>query len=196
MRSQEQRPKRAQNGHTASAKTPLPGARRVPRFNGGRALPRLSPVRACAHEPGGSYLAPRFQAPKAPTLNVSAAGVYVGACPLARSAPVAGDTSGRRLTAWTAVRYRLPAGQVWLYAPNPRSWDSRYWGPEATADLVALAVPILTAPAAFRSTSGEPACGAARSAGPGSSPGYTMRHSDRFSSALPQSNTSCRCLLS
>jgi len=104
-------------------------------------------------------------------IDVLTAGVNVDGCRLPDSAPVAADNSGRRLRAWTPGGYRLAAGQVWLYAPNARSWDSRYWGPAAAADVLAFAVPLLTASAAFRSTSGEPGCGAARSAGPASSPG-------------------------
>jgi type IV secretory pathway protease TraF len=32
---------------------------------------------------------------------------------------------------------------VWLYAPVPRSWDSRYFGPQRAADIIGTATPIL-----------------------------------------------------
>ncbi len=53
------------------------------------------------------------------------------------------DRSGRRLVPWPRGAYRLAAGEVWLYAPNDRSWDSRYWGPAANGDIVAKVVPLL-----------------------------------------------------
>jgi conjugative transfer signal peptidase TraF len=101
---------------------------------------------------------------------VSARGVVINGCVLPNSAPLALDRSRRRVTAWPSGRYHLASNQLWLYADNPRSWDSRYWGPAATASIMARAAPLL-AVASFRSTSGEPGCGAARFAGPASSPG-------------------------
>lgn len=89
-------------------------------------------------------------------------GVDVDGCLLPDSVPVAFDRAGRRLESWPAGSYRLGRGQVWLYADNHRSWDSRYWGPADTADIRARALPLLVFPP-FR---GEPDCGAARSAGP------------------------------
>lgn len=97
-------------------------------------------------------------------------GVRVDGCLLPHSSPLAFDSAGRLLSTHPAGRYRLGAHQVWLYAGNPRSWDSRYWGPVTAAAVVAGAVPLLVIPA-FRPTSGEPGCGTARSAGPASSPG-------------------------
>lgn len=73
---------------------------------------------------------------------VSADGVAVNGCPLTDSRPIASDRAGRQISAWPRGDYHLGRGQIWLYAGNPRSWDSRYWGPAATADLLALAVPL------------------------------------------------------
>jgi conjugative transfer signal peptidase TraF len=104
---------------------------------------------------------------------VSARGVVINGCVLPNSVPLALDRSRRRLTAWPSGRYHLAPNQLWLYADNPRSWDSRYWGPAAAASILARAVPLHVVPS-FRSTSGEPDCGAARSAGPASSPDFKL----------------------
>jgi conjugative transfer signal peptidase TraF len=101
---------------------------------------------------------------------VSVQGVAVNGCVLPNSAPLALDRSDRGLSAWPSGRYHLGPNQLWLYAGNPRSWDSRYFGPAATASVVARAVQLLVVPS-FRSPSGEPGCGAARFASPASSPG-------------------------
>ena len=103
-------------------------------------------------------------------VTVSTRGVAVNGCVLPNSVPLALDRSGRRLTGWPSGRYHLATNQLWLYAGNPRSWDSRYWGPATAASIVARAVRVLTVPS-FRSTSGEPGCGAARFASPASSAG-------------------------
>ena len=102
-------------------------------------------------------------------VTVSARGVAVNGCVLPNSAPLAFDRSDRPLKAWPSGHYHLGPKQLWLYTGNPRSWDSRYWGPAVTTSIMGTAVPRLVVPS-FRSTSGEPACGAARSAGPASSP--------------------------
>jgi len=97
---------------------------------------------------------------------VSAEGVAVNGCPLSDSRPIARDRAGRLVSPWPRGDFRLGQGQVWLYASNPRSWDSRYWGPAPVAGLLAVAVPLLTG---FR---GAPGCGAARFAGSASSPAF------------------------
>jgi hypothetical protein len=87
---------------------------------------------------------------------VSENGVSVNGCVLPHSRQLAVDVAGRKLSRWPQGRYRLRSDQLWLYAANDQSWDSRYWGPAAAADVTAGAVPLFTAP---RSTSGEPGCG-------------------------------------
>ena len=76
---------------------------------------------------------------------VSAEGVAVNGCALPNSAPLAFDQSDRRMSVWPSGPYRLRPNQLWLYASNPRSWDSRYWGPGGVAGIVARAVPLLMA---------------------------------------------------
>jgi conjugative transfer signal peptidase TraF len=76
-------------------------------------------------------------------IDVTAAGVVVNGHLLLHSQPASHDRSGRRLVPWPRGTYRLAEGQVWLYAANDRSWDSRYWGPAANSDIVAKVVPLL-----------------------------------------------------
>jgi conjugative transfer signal peptidase TraF len=79
---------------------------------------------------------------------VSAEGVAVNRCSLPDSRPIASDRAGRRMRPWPWGDYHLGRGEVWLYAGNPRSWDSRYWGPAPLADVRARAVPLLVASSA------------------------------------------------
>jgi conjugative transfer signal peptidase TraF len=76
-------------------------------------------------------------------IDVTAAGVVVNGHLLHHSQPALRDRSGRRLAPWPRGVYRLTEGEVWLYAPNDRSWDSRYWGPAVNGDIVAKVVPLL-----------------------------------------------------
>jgi conjugative transfer signal peptidase TraF len=92
-------------------------------------------------------------------LAISANGVAVNGCILPYSRQLAFDVAGRRLSRWPEGRYRLRRDQLWLYAANDRSWDSRYWGPASTADVRAKVVPLFTAPLASFFPSGEPRCG-------------------------------------
>jgi conjugative transfer signal peptidase TraF len=82
-------------------------------------------------------------------VGVSAAGITVNGQLLPDSRAVVRDRAGRRLTPWPRGLYRLGAGKVWLYADDPRSWDSRYWGPVPTDDVPAGASPLLILPRAF-----------------------------------------------
>jgi conjugative transfer signal peptidase TraF len=77
---------------------------------------------------------------------VTLAGVTVNGCLLPYSRAEARDRSGRQLDHWGVSDYRLPAGQFWLYAPNKRSWDSRYWGPVSVGAIVSEAVPLFVFP--------------------------------------------------
>jgi len=75
-------------------------------------------------------------------IDVRAGGVLVDGHLLPHSRPVARDRSGRRLKPWPPGRYRLAEDQIWLYADNDRSWDSRYWGPSAISAAIARASPL------------------------------------------------------
>jgi conjugative transfer signal peptidase TraF len=63
----------------------------------------------------------------------------------AHSATAQRDGSGRRLPRTPAGEYRVPAGSVWLFGFNdPRSFDSRYYGPLPISAIRSVAVPLVT----------------------------------------------------
>ncbi|MBD5634187.1 MAG: S26 family signal peptidase [Candidatus Eremiobacteraeota bacterium] len=61
--------------------------------------------------------------------------VFVDGYPLPGSATQARDTHGRALAHIPRGTYRLRPGEVWLWTPNPKSWDSRYFGPLPVANV-------------------------------------------------------------
>jgi type IV secretory pathway protease TraF len=78
-------------------------------------------------------------------VDVTPAEVRVNDQRLPQSATAAVDSAGRPLphVAWS--RQRVPPAQVWLLGPgDPRSWDSRYFGPLRLADIRATVTPVLT----------------------------------------------------
>ncbi len=93
---------------------------------------------------------------------VSVDGVAVNGCLLPDSRPNARDRVGRRISPWPRGDYRLGWGKVWLYAGNPRSWDSRYWGPGFLRDVMAKAAPLFVAPSVppYERAAGTVGCGA------------------------------------
>ncbi len=52
------------------------------------------------------------------------------------------DHLGRKLPQIARGRYRLGAGQLWLWTPAERSFDSRYFGPVRASDVTYFASPI------------------------------------------------------
>jgi conjugative transfer signal peptidase TraF len=62
-------------------------------------------------------------------VQVRSDAVLVDGHALPGSATQARDTHGRVLAHIPRGTYRMRAGDVWLWTPNPRSWDSRYFGP-------------------------------------------------------------------
>jgi conjugative transfer signal peptidase TraF len=80
---------------------------------------------------------------------VTVRGIAVNGCLLPHSKPLPLDLAGRPLSAWPQGRYNLHTDQLWLYASNDRSWDSRYWGPVRTADVIATASSLLTFVSAY-----------------------------------------------
>jgi conjugative transfer signal peptidase TraF len=77
-------------------------------------------------------------------VTVTAGGIRVNGEPLANSAPFRTDTEGRPMTAFPAGEYAVDAGMVWVVAGHdPRSYDSRYFGPVATAAITGTARALL-----------------------------------------------------
>jgi conjugative transfer signal peptidase TraF len=69
-------------------------------------------------------------------VEVSARGISVNGALLPNTAPLATDTKGRHLEAWPSGRYVVAPGTVWVASSyHPRSFDSRYFGPLATAAI-------------------------------------------------------------
>jgi conjugative transfer signal peptidase TraF len=77
-------------------------------------------------------------------VEVTSEGVSVDGTLLARSRPLATDRGGRPLLPFQE-RSILGPGQVWLHSPyETRSWDSRYYGPVGTEDILFVVEPLLT----------------------------------------------------
>jgi conjugative transfer signal peptidase TraF len=69
-------------------------------------------------------------------VDLSPSGVSVNGREIVNSAQLAHDSMGRPLPGYPAGQYRVPTGEVWLVSShNPRSFDSRYFGP-VSASLV------------------------------------------------------------
>jgi conjugative transfer signal peptidase TraF len=61
-------------------------------------------------------------------LCLTPAGFVRGGRLLAATMPKTTDRRGRPLSHIPFGSYRVRPGAIWLYAPLPNSWDSRYWG--------------------------------------------------------------------
>lgn len=84
----------------------------------GRAAPLLKRIGAV----GGDHL------------EITADGVLVNGQLLQGPAPAV-DSQGRALDPLPARDLVLARGEVWVFAPHPRSWDSRFFGPLPVASL-------------------------------------------------------------
>ncbi len=78
-------------------------------------------------------------------VEVSPAEVRVNNRRLPNSATSAVDSAGRPLPHMPWGRHPLLPDQVWLHGTgDPRSWDSRYFGPLSLAHIRATVAPVLT----------------------------------------------------
>jgi conjugative transfer signal peptidase TraF len=67
---------------------------------------------------------------------VSALGISVNGMLLHNTAPLSADTKGRHLEAWPFGHYVVAPGTIWVASSyHPGSFDSRYFGPVATAAI-------------------------------------------------------------
>lgn len=79
-------------------------------------------------------------------VTVSDEGIAVNGRLIENTAPLKTDTHGRPLRPWPSGRYEVPPDTVWVASPhNPRSFDSRYFGPVATSAIRNHARPLMTA---------------------------------------------------
>jgi conjugative transfer signal peptidase TraF len=76
-------------------------------------------------------------------VTVSPSGVAVNGRLLRDSESLAVDRAGRPLVSWPRGHFRMARGAIWLHADHERSWDSRYWGPVPTRNVLAKALPVL-----------------------------------------------------
>jgi conjugative transfer signal peptidase TraF len=78
-------------------------------------------------------------------VEVSQAGVEVNGRLLPNSDPLSCDAKDRPLQHWPFGRYRVRPGTAWVISSfNPRSFDSRYFGPISTASVRYHLQPLFT----------------------------------------------------
>ena len=74
---------------------------------------------------------------------VSADGVSVNGRTLPGTAPLAHDSAGRPLPPFPPGIYQVRPGDLWLLSDHdPRSFDSRYFGPALAANVLGVARPV------------------------------------------------------
>lgn len=89
------------------------------------------------------------------TVDVTTRGVWVNGRLLARSAPFSVDTRGRPLMP-ALGRWVLVRGELWTYGDaDPRSFDSRYFGPVNADDVRAVIVSVFARGRASGATFGK-----------------------------------------
>jgi len=77
-------------------------------------------------------------------VEFSANGITVNGVLLRNTAPLPRDTKGRPLEAWPSGSYFIARGTVWVASSyNPRSFDSRYFGPVSAAAIRHHVKPLL-----------------------------------------------------
>lgn len=69
--------------------------------------------------------------------------ILVNGHALPGSGTVANDSRGHRLAHFAHGTYTLARGELWFWTPNPTSWDSRYYGPVADAQVTGRATLLL-----------------------------------------------------
>jgi conjugative transfer signal peptidase TraF len=91
-------------------------------------------------------LAKPIAARPADVVELSAKGVSVNGQLLPNTAPLATDTAGRPLPHWPFGKYVVAPGTLWVASSyNPRSFDSRYFGPVKASQVREHVRPLLTA---------------------------------------------------
>lgn len=80
------------------------------------------------------------------SVELTSGGISVNGRLLPRTAPLTQDTHGRILSPWPLGRYIVAPGTVWVASTfNPRSFDSRYFGPIRVDSIRNRVRPLLTA---------------------------------------------------
>jgi conjugative transfer signal peptidase TraF len=91
-------------------------------------------------------LAKPLAARPADVVELSGKGMSVNGKLLPNTAPLATDTASRPLPHWPFGRYVVAPGTLWVASSyNPRSFDSRYFGPVKASQVREHVRPLLTA---------------------------------------------------
>ena len=85
--------------------------------------------------PQSALLLKRIVAAAGDVVVVTASAVTVNGRPLVNSAPFAADSRKRPMMP-AYGEHKLTDHEVWLMTGNPKSWDSRYFGPQPVASLL------------------------------------------------------------
>lgn len=94
---------------------------------------------------GGAPLLKPVIAKKGDVVDVSDAGLAVNGRAIPNTAPMTADIKGRPLAAWPSGRYVVPSTEVWVASSfNPRSFDSRYFGPVPAVTIHERLRPLIT----------------------------------------------------
>jgi conjugative transfer signal peptidase TraF len=106
---------------------------------------RYIPAGSC---PGGyEPLVKPIGAATGDVVAVSASGVTVNGQAVPGTAQLAQDSAGRRLQPVRAGTYPVALGEVWLLSGHdPRSFDSRYFGPVPAESVQGVARPVWVLP--------------------------------------------------
>lgn len=79
------------------------------------------------------------------TVTTSSTGLIVNGRPVQNTGILAHDSKGRQLAHVPYARYVVAPGELWLLSSyNPRSYDSRYFGPVPLAAVLSRVDPVLT----------------------------------------------------
>jgi type IV secretory pathway protease TraF len=74
-------------------------------------------------------------------------GLTINGRPIAHSTVLVQDSQGRDLPHLPWRTMTLSSGELWLLSTtDPRSWDSRYYGPVAISAVITTARPVLVLP--------------------------------------------------
>lgn len=80
-------------------------------------------------------------------IDLDERGLAINGVPIPNSAPLIRDSAGRSLPRIPDGTYRVPASYLWLFGGSDRrSWDSRYYGPVPSANVLGSLKPLLTLP--------------------------------------------------
>lgn len=79
------------------------------------------------------------------TVDLDPRVITVNGRPIPDSETFMSDSRGRPLPHYPWGKYILKDGELWLFSPyQPRSFDSRYFGPVWESQVVAVAQPLAT----------------------------------------------------